>query len=370
MAIAYLASSYASNFSVDSSTTSWSYDSLATGSDRCLVVAVTYENNTTPADITAVTYNSVALTHQVTFVDDGGGFDESTEIWTLAAPATGSNTLAFTISQTGRDLGFAASVFTGVDQTTPVGNTAVSGQYINTTGINADLVFAANSMGVYNSYQNRSNTGPFTARTGNTQLGSYVTATGNSGFESAMGYRGPETSAATYNVGSDATVNSVGGGCASVELLIASGTTSTLTGTITASVTEADIVTGGKTLIITLVGDTWKVAGTGPIGSTADTQALIDGFSATSSPTNGWNNEVRDNAATTEIVRTSATVATWTVAAQSGYDITAQEVITGTIPTAALTTGAGAIVSTPTFTIDPVSSGIVVFRRRIEARRR
>ena len=135
----------------------------------------------------------------------------------------------------------------------------------------------------------------------------------------------------------------------------AGGTTSTLTGTITASVTESDIVTGGKTLIITITGDTWKAAGTGPIGSTADTQALIDGFSAASSPTNGWNNEVRDKALTSEVVRTSDTVATWTVAAQSGYDITAQEVITGTIPVAALTTGAGTIVSTPTFTIDPVS---------------
>lgn len=132
--------------------------------------------------------------------------------------------------------------------------------------------------------------------------------------------------------------------------------TATITGTITATVTEADIVTGGNTLIITLTGDTWKAAGTGPIGSTADTQALIDGFSAASSPTNGWNNEVRDKAATTEIVRTSDTVATWTVATQSGYDIIAQEVITGTIPIAALTTGAGTITATSTFTVDPVSS--------------
>ena len=147
------------------------------------------------------------------------------------------------------------------------------------------------------------------------------------------------------------------------EIVFAS-TTSTLTGTITATVDEDDITTGGKTLIITITGDTWKAAGTGPIGSTADTQALIDGFSASSSPTNGWNNEVRDKAATTEIVRTSATVATWTVAAQAGYDITAQETITGTIPTAALTTGAGTIVSTPTFTIDPVGGASLLLLNR------
>ena len=123
------------------------------------------------------------------------------------------------------------------------------------------------------------------------------------------------------------------------------------------TVDESDITTGGKTIIVTLVGDTWKAAGTGPIGSTADTQAFIDGFDAAASPANGWNNEVRDKALTSEVVRTSDTIATWTVGAQAGYDISAQETITGTIPTAALTTGAGALTATPTFTIDPVSAG-------------
>ncbi len=135
------------------------------------------------------------------------------------------------------------------------------------------------------------------------------------------------------------------------------GVTAALTGTMTATVDEDGITLGGLTIIVTIAGDTWKTAGTGPIGSTADTQALIDGFDAASSPTNGWNNEVRDKALTSEIVRTSATVATWTVAAQAGYDISAQEVITGTIPTAALTTGAGALTATPTFTIDVVAAG-------------
>jgi len=130
--------------------------------------------------------------------------------------------------------------------------------------------------------------------------------------------------------------------------------TAAITGTITATIDEADIVAGGKTIVITLTGDTFKAAGTGPIGSTADTQALIDGFDAASSPTNGWNNEVRDKALTSEVVRTSSTVATWTVAAQSGYDITSQETITGTIPTAVLVTGTGALTASPTFTIDAV----------------
>ena len=136
--------------------------------------------------------------------------------------------------------------------------------------------------------------------------------------------------------------------------------TSVLTGTMTATVDEDDITTGGKTIIITLTGDTFKAAGTGPIGSTADTQALIDGFDAASSPTNGWNAEVRDKALTSEVVRTSSTIATWTVAAQAGYDISSQETITGTIPTDVLVTGAGAITATPTFTVDEVAAGALI----------
>ena len=135
------------------------------------------------------------------------------------------------------------------------------------------------------------------------------------------------------------------------------GVTAVLTGTMTATVDEVDITTGGKIIVITLVGDTFKAAGGGPIGSPADTQALIDGFNAAASPTNGWNNEVRDKALTSEVVRTSSTVATWTVAAQAGYDISSTETITGTIPTAVLVTGAGAITATPIFTIDAVAVG-------------
>lgn len=141
------------------------------------------------------------------------------------------------------------------------------------------------------------------------------------------------------------------------EQLLGAAVSAALTGTAIATIDEADIVAGGKTIIITLTGDTFKAAGTGPIGSTADTQALIDGFDAASSPTNGWNNEVRDKALTSEVVRTSSTIATWTVAAQTGYDISAQEVITGTIPTDVLVTGAAAITATPTFTVDAVSAG-------------
>ena len=127
--------------------------------------------------------------------------------------------------------------------------------------------------------------------------------------------------------------------------------TATLSGTVT-SATEEDMVTGGKTLILTLSDDTWLAAGTGPIGSTANTQAIIDGLTAATSPTNGWNNEIRDGSlGTGDVVRTSDTVCTITIGADAQYDISADETITATIPAAALNISASAVVASPTFDI-------------------
>lgn len=128
--------------------------------------------------------------------------------------------------------------------------------------------------------------------------------------------------------------------------------TCALTGTVTASIAELDIVNGGKTIILTLTSDTWLAAGSGPIGSTANTQAIIDGIDAASSPAGGWNLVVQPGIETADVVRTSDTVATITLDAEASYDISSQETIEATIPAAALNISASAVVATPTFTVD------------------
>jgi hypothetical protein len=137
----------------------------------------------------------------------------------------------------------------------------------------------------------------------------------------------------------------------------AGGATAAVTGTATASITESDIVTGGKTIIITLTGDTFKAAGTGPIGSTADTQALINNIDSAQAEGTGWDAVVKAGLSTTDVTRTSSTVATITLPAFGSYDITAQETITVTVPTDVLVTAAGAITASPTFTVDTVAAG-------------
>jgi hypothetical protein len=115
-----------------------------------------------------------------------------------------------------------------------------------------------------------------------------------------------------------------------------------LTGTLADGATEAAIGAGGETLIVTLTNDTW-VADDGTFA--AQRQAIIDGFDSAQSETTGWNAEVRDKAAVTEVVRTSDTVVTWTLGAQAGYAITC------TIPAAALVTSSDPVVADETFDI-------------------
>lgn len=126
------------------------------------------------------------------------------------------------------------------------------------------------------------------------------------------------------------------------------GASAAVTGTLaTGTRTQADIVAGGLTIILTLSGDTFVAAGA---TFDAQRQAIIDGLDAASSPSTGWNTLVRDTLAVTTVVRTSATVVTITLPAIPTYAITADEVITCTIPAAALT-GAVEVVASPTITI-------------------
>lgn len=126
----------------------------------------------------------------------------------------------------------------------------------------------------------------------------------------------------------------------------AAGTTVALTGTVT-SATESDIVTGGKTIILTVTGDTWVAA-----GATFDAQRqnIINGLTSAGAEAHGWNNEVKAKIGVTDVTQNSSTVVTITLDAEAAYDITANETITVTVPSTALTGGV-AVVASPTFTI-------------------
>lgn len=128
-----------------------------------------------------------------------------------------------------------------------------------------------------------------------------------------------------------------------------------VTGTAAAGITEADVVAGGKTIIITLIGDTWIAAGVGSFDLQRD--EILQGLDSAQGEALGWNLQVRDTELLTAVVRTSDTVVTITLSASVLYDITATETITVTVPSTALVIGATDIVATPTFTVSVVEAG-------------
>ncbi len=122
-----------------------------------------------------------------------------------------------------------------------------------------------------------------------------------------------------------------------------------LTGTIVASVNEANIVTGGKTLILTLTDDNWIAAGVGSFDLQRD--EIIAGCDSAQSEALGWDLVPKATQALAGVVRTSATVVTITWDAFPTYNITAQETITVTIPATAVVSGVSPTIAAATFTV-------------------
>lgn len=141
------------------------------------------------------------------------------------------------------------------------------------------------------------------------------------------------------------------------RILPATTASAVVTGTAVASITEADVVAGGKTIIITLTGDTWIAAGAGSFD--LQRAAILQGLDSAQSEALGWNLIVRDLEVVTAVVRTSDTVVTITLSAAVTYNITAQETITVTVPASALT-GAVALTATPTFTVATAAGAYIL----------
>jgi len=129
-------------------------------------------------------------------------------------------------------------------------------------------------------------------------------------------------------------------------LEVSAGISVTVTGTGVPTQTEASVVLGGKTIILTLTGDTF-VTGT----SSEDGIAAGSDSDIAASGTN-WDSLIKSALDNTDVaLSVGDTVATITLPAFATYDIPATETITWTIPAASLTIGTSPVVATPTFTV-------------------
>jgi hypothetical protein len=326
-------------------------------------------SNTTTSDVSVTGVNSADAVQIVVkweggdttvTVADSGGTDNFTAgekvvhgntdlcmqtFYLTSATVTGSVTYRATFASARNYKGLACVVVTPDSGETVTLDDSNSGSGTSTSVSSGNIALSGSDISVLAAY------GPYSvANTSSHQIngsatGVTVTSTYTYGIAWYARYTSSFTGAATCTL--DSSNDWV---CAAVALKSASSTSAAITGTATASITEADIVTGGKTIIITLTGDTFIAAGTGPIGSTANTQSLIDGIDSAQAEAAGWDAVVKVGIETADVVRTSNTVATITLDAEATYNITATETITVTIPAAVLT-GAAQIVATPTFTI-------------------
>ncbi len=123
MAVAFDAVGPSSTGTGTAGTTNITWSHTCSGSDRLLVVGVAFSQTDTGVT-TTVTYNGVSMTSlgKAHTNNQTSGF---VELFYLVAPATGTNTVSYTASTSG-DLGGGSVSFTGVDQTTPVANTATN----------------------------------------------------------------------------------------------------------------------------------------------------------------------------------------------------------------------------------------------------
>jgi len=138
------------------------------------------------------------------------------------------------------------------------------------------------------------------------------------------------------------------------KVVLFTSITAALTGTITSSVNEDDIVSGGKTIILTLTGDTF-------VTGTTSEDAIAGGSDSDKSGANKWDAAVKTTLDNTDLVLSGGdTIATITMPAFASYDTDETETITWTIPSASLTTSTSDIVAIPTFTVDQVAAAALV----------
>ena len=124
-----------------------------------------------------------------------------------------------------------------------------------------------------------------------------------------------------------------------------------VTGTAVPTITEADIVTGGKTIILTLTGDTF-------VTGTTSEDAIAGGSDSDKTGANKWDALIKADLDNTDVVLSGGnTIATITLPAYATYDTAETETITWTIPAASLTTSTSDIIATPTHTITVVAAG-------------
>ena len=321
------------------------------GSDRLLLFVVGYENGADPG-VSAVTYGGQSLTPIIGAVAGTSIFGR-VELWYLneaGIAAASGNTFSVTwgVATPSQPM-YAAATYKKVNQNSPISDSASNSTDTSTPNpITATVNVVDGAMAVSGAISG--NNGSYTWGGGwseGTDQTSGTTTTMSSA-EHAVTTDGTDTASATHSGPNRQAI-------VAAVLTSALTPTATVSGTTTPSATEPELVSGGRTIVITLSVDTWDPT----IGQdNAKTTALINGIDSAQSEASGWDAVVKANMDFNDVVRTSDTVVTITLGAEPTYNITADETITVTVPATAVA-GGSAIAATPTFDIIASSVRII-----------
>lgn len=105
--------------------TSLSWNHTCSGSNRLLVVGAAIGASDDTGITATATYNGTSMT-SAGLVHSNNSTDGYVQIFYLAAPATGANTVAITITGGSVDIEAGSISFTGTDQSTPLANTTTN----------------------------------------------------------------------------------------------------------------------------------------------------------------------------------------------------------------------------------------------------
>lgn len=202
--VAYDSSS--SNATTSTNTNSYSHTFPSTIADGLLVVFINGYSSSNQVRVSTCTYNSVSLTQRATIYKDSllSG-NRGWEVWTIATPATGANTLAVTMTNSLDNISVHAVNIKNANPTLDATNTATEGDWVTPTTVDGPY-----EIGVTTTVDNclvltacaSVDTGTLAPSAGQTQIASTVSGYVISSYSSSL-----KTPAGTVTHGYDNATN-------------------------------------------------------------------------------------------------------------------------------------------------------------------
>lgn len=247
---------------------SWSH-TVGAGSSRLLAIGTSHYGTTTNPSVNTITYNGDSATEIREDYYNTIYMYNHTSVYYLIAPDSGSSyTVSVTLSGTAVDASGGAVSYQGAKQSgQPDANNGSNG---SSSSASTSVTTVADNCWVF------SVVAAYVNLTCNNTSRWNLNGTYDHGGSDT---NGPKTPAGSQTMSWGLASSSVWA-ISAASFAPASGTAA-LTGTVTSSIKETDIVAGGKTIILTLTGDTWVADGD---TFNAQRQNIIDGIGSAQIP--------------------------------------------------------------------------------------